>query len=69
MERVDGELALQEHVEQDALLLLEGAGEGERGVQALERGVEHVPGGKGLDVGLADELGDAPLHRAERYQA
>ncbi len=62
-------LALEKHVEEDAVLLLERAREGQRGVQALERRVEHVPGGEGLDVGLADELGDAPLHRAERYQA
>ncbi len=57
-------LALEEHVEDDALLLLERAGERHRGVEALERRIDHLSGGKRLDVGVSDELLDAPLHRA-----
>ncbi len=59
-------LALEQHVDEHALLLLEGARERERGVQALERSVDHLPGGQGFHVGLADELDDAPLHPANR---
>ena len=57
-------LALEEHVEQDALLLLERAGKGHRGVQALQRRIDHLSGRERLDVGVPDQLRDAPLHRA-----
>ena len=33
-------------------------------VEALERSLDHLSGGKGLDVGVSDELPHAPLHRA-----
>jgi hypothetical protein len=59
-------LSLQQHVDENAFLLLEGARERDRR-QALECRVEHVPRGEGLDVGFADELLGAPLHRRERY--
>ena len=62
-------LALEEHVEEDALLLLERARERDLGVERLEDGVDDLLGGQRLDVGLADELCDAPLHRGERYHS
>ncbi len=54
---------------EDALLLLERAGERDLGVERLEHRLDDLLGGEGLDVGLADELCDAPLHRAERYHS
>ena len=61
-------LALEEQVEEDGLLLLERAGEGDVRMEGFEDGVDDLRCGQRLDVGLADELCDAPLHRGEPYQ-
>ena len=70
VEREDarGRLALEQHVEEDALLLLERARERDVRVERLEDRLDDLLGGEGLDIGLADELCDASLHDGERYQ-
>ena len=53
---------LEEHVEQDAFLLLEGAGEGDPGVEVVEHRLDDLLRREGFGVGRADELRDASLH-------
>jgi hypothetical protein len=67
-EHARGRLALEQHVEEDALLLLERARERDVGVERLEDRLDDLLGAECLDVGLADELCDASLHDGERYQ-
>src|SRR5688572_24184258 len=62
-------LVLEQHVEEDALLLLERARERDLGVQRLEHRRDDPVGAQRLDVGLADEFCGASLHRAERYHS
>ena len=53
--------AREEHVDEDALLLLEGAREGDVRVQRLEDGLDDLLCAQALDVGCTHALLDAPL--------
>ncbi len=56
---------VEQHVEQDGLLLLEGAGERDPGVEPVERKVDDLLCGERLDVGVTDEHGYVPFRHGQ----